>query len=319
MPIATGTTVTKTVQLTDGNWNRDPTFFPDPANVKITETVILTEPPGGWTTIDLSILGDFNNPKEVLWVEIVDDTSSAIATLFDTDFTNDHWFTGEATGPTNGFANPLQGARPDQGNITINGNQGGSDTNPFTEADIDTIFSNTAVFASDSDRVEITGDLSGLSGDLTVTFTIQEFDTEAQEGVDFAEIVLSYGGGFDEWMSGNAISNVVFYLQCDDEIIKVKIDDWDDLGTEYKSTEMIDVTTDNVEEFVAEMCGLDDCDFIGLTIKAGNNREDGFRPNQANGEGEIVFGDILGEYGRQNDFDCVVQASDVFADYFLIV
>jgi hypothetical protein len=270
-----------------------------------------------WTgTLDLEVIGDFNAIGEVLEVTIEDSSGSETAVLFDNDYTNDEWFDGEETGPTNGTANPLIGAQSSQGNVTINGHQGGSNLNPFTEDDIDTIINDTAVFTSNA-SVTLSGDLGQFYGDAIITHSITEYPL-SESGVDFAQIemVLTATG---DWFGDRAISNVVFYLDCGDEdLIKVKIDNWSDLEQEYTSTGQFDFSAEAINALLAEEFEFEeDCDFVGMTIKAGNNFEEGFERNQTMGEGEIVFGDIDGDYGKLNKFDYVVEATDVIDDFLM--
>jgi hypothetical protein len=309
MPISV--TFDDVVQLTDGNWNAQPTTTPLPGNIISTKSVDVALPPVSgdfsWTgTLDLSVIGDLNADGEVLRVSISGGPAGT-AVLFDDDFTNDVWFSGESTGPTNGSDNTLIGAQPSQGDVTINGTQGGSATIPFTQEVIDDIRDDEATFSGP--RVSVSGDLGTLDEDITITYNITEFPA-SESGVDFAEVDMELSATGD-WFGDAAISNVVFYLDCDGDIEKVKIDEWDDLDEEFFSTESFDFSAENVEAFAAEECGLDDCTFVGMTIKAGDNAEEGFSPLEAAGEGEIVFGDIESDYGAANRPDCEPFATDV--------
>ncbi len=312
MPISY--TYSTTVQLTDGNWNANPDPTPEAGNVETTQTVDINlslSESIEWTgVLDFDVIGDFNDPGEVLEVTIGDDT----ARLFDDDTTNDVWFTGESTGPTNGTDNPLLGAQPAQGNVTINGD------NILTDDDIADIKTDTAVFSAD-DSVSLSGDLGTVeNGTLSIDFAISNY-LQPEDGVDFAEVDMDLTVSGD-WYGDHAISNVVFYLESSSGIQKIKIDDWDQYSgksgsTSFDSTEDFIFSEDSMDAFAASLGLVDDFSFVGMTIKAGNNREDGFRPNQANGEGEIIFGDIMDDYGKLNMNTISVDAA-IYLDEFLI-
>ncbi len=312
MPISY--TYSTTVQLTDGNWNKNPDPTPEAENIETTQTVDINlslSESIDWTgVLDFDVIGDFNDPGEVLEVTI----DGEKARLFDEDTTNDVWFTGESTGPTNGSDNPLLGAQPTQGNVTINGD------NILTDADIMTIKNDTAVFSADY-SVSLSGDLKDVeSGTLSIGFEISDY-LQPDDGVDFAEIDMDLTVSGD-WSGKHAISNVVFYLESSSGIQKIKIDDWDQYSgksgpTSFNSTEDFIFSEEKMDAFAASLGLVDDFTFVGMTIKAGNNREDGFRPNQANGEGEIIFGDIMDDYGKLNKTTISVDAADYLDDFLI--
>ncbi len=90
-------------------------------------------------------------------------------------------------------------------------------------------------------------------------------------------------GVFDQAFTvKKAISNIVVYLDCDglagDRITKVKFDDFD-----FRTKEL---HLSQVEDALAAV-GFEDCDVLGLTVKAGNNKG-GFGP----GEGQYFDVDL---------------------------
>ena len=91
----------------------------------------------------------------------------------------------------------------------------------------------------------------------------------------------------------------------------------DDLGEEYTFTELFDFSEETIDALAAELGVEGDCEFVGMTIKAGNNCEAGVLRNQTMGEGEIVFGDIEGDYGKLNKFNYVVEATEVMDDFLM--
>ena len=344
MPISV-TVLDENIQLTDGNWLREPFFDPTVPYIDVEdviENVDLSGFDSEWTaTLDLNVIGDFNGDEEVFILTVEEgEADETVSQLFDANPSNDDLFNGQNTGPTdgvteiNGVTNPLIGARwdvtPSQGNVAINGHQ--PNFNPsdptFTTDDVEDIQNNEAVFTADT-SVNLSADFSQYLGNSDVDFKFQIADANVAEvGVDFAQIATELTVTRD-WVSdgGHAISNVVFYVECDDEIVKIKLDDWDELAEEYASTELLDINEDTVDALAIE-CGIasdaDDCSFIGMTIKAGNNREteiDGqtLKPNQTGGEGEIIFGSIEGDYGKQLKPECTVQATDwIVDDGFLV-
>ena len=111
---------------------------------------------------------------------------------------------------------------------------------------------------------------------------------------------------------------------------KIRIDNFDatdedgiPLFDEFMSTAAFDFSQETVQVLATD-CGLGDCDFVGMTIKAGNNYEDSFKKKDTDGEGEMIdFGVVDGlledHYGKQNDIDCTVDAAEVLHDFFLVV
>ena len=83
---------------------------------------------------------------------------------------------------------------------------------------------------------------------------------------------------------------------------------------------MFDFSEATIADLALNECGLDlaDCDFVGMTLKAGNNAEDGYSPQQAAGEGEIIFGDIEEDYGALNRPDCEILAENVIDDLMVV-
>jgi len=316
-------TISDTIQLTDGRWNNSPTPAGTPWPTQSADLSGLASLPIysgilSWTAmLDLDIIGDFNSDQESLFVDI-SGTSGGLndgqSILFDPDTTNDKWFAGEATGPTNGVTNPLLGAQASEGNVTVNGHTSGTMTN----ADIDTIINDTAVFTADS-SVHLTGDLGAVTNGLAIDFTIAEPPAD-NNGVDIAQIEMDLTLSSD-WSGRHAISNVVFYLEnTDGEIEKIKLDNWSDCGS-YKTTAPFDFSEATIEALAATLIADFDADewtFAGMTLKAGNNFEAGFAKNQTQGEGQILFGDIIGDYGKLNMTHISVDACDVLSDYFLI-
>lgn len=302
------------VQLTDGNWNQDPFAMPTSPYIETSQTVdvpFLSDSVTWTKTLDLKVIGDFNADGEVLEVFISDGSMDSTSVLFDPDLSNDGAFTGN-TGPTNGVDNPLIGAWPFQGDVKINGHNGGSATDPFTVQDIEDILNDIAVF--EGPRVDLSADLSDFGESLMIEYNITEYPN-SENGVDFAEIAMDLTASGD-WYGRHAISNVVFYLSCGEDVFKLKVDEWSDLNFEFKSTESLNFSAEVVEA-LADSCGLEDCDFIGMTIKAGNNKETDLGV-KSKGEGEIIFGDIEDEYGAYNKIDCVVYADQVVEDVFLL-
>lgn len=327
------TVLDETIQLTDGDWRTDPFDLNPPAQfIWLDEdvTVDLDLDGSGWSaTLDLNVIGDFNDDEEILIVTVEPgEAEESEATLFDDDDGNDGIFDGENTGPTdgateiNGVTNPSIGAQPSQGNVTINGVMpdpafGVGNVN-FTSDDVQDIIDNVAEFAAD-DSVELSGDLSDYIGnsDVDLNFEIAD-ETAALGGVDFAQIEMEVNVS-TEW-EGKGISNVVFYLECDEEIVKIKIDDWDELPEEYTSTEFLDFSEETILDLAVD-CGIEgDCDFVGMTIKAGQNQEEGFARNEIGGEGEIIAIDeatVRENYGKQNKPEWTVSAEDVIDDFLI--
>ncbi len=96
------------------------------------------------------------------------------------------------------------------------------------------------------------------------------------------------------------ISNIVLYLDCEDEVIKFKIDDFGDGVNE--------ITVAELEQYL-DKTDFGDCDILGLTIKAGNNGGE-FGP----GEGEYidVITDDTFDTGTSAKADVEVSAADFF-------
>ena len=76
----------------------------------------------------------------------------------------------------------------------------------------------------------LSDDPGPLYGDTTTSYGITDYDARSvvtKSGADLAQIEMFLAARGD-WSSEKAISNMVFYLQCeDDEIIKINLDQRD--------------------------------------------------------------------------------------------
>ena len=102
----------------------------------------------------------------------------------------------------------------------------------------------------------LSDDPGPLYRDTTTSYGITDYDARSvvtKSGADLAQIEMFLAARGD-WSSEKAISNMVFYLQCeDDEIIKINIDQRDGLGEEYTSTEPFDFPEETIDALAAKI------------------------------------------------------------------